>query len=51
MIRRPARRVPARTPFLRRLTAAAALLALGGCNTVVMRPAGDVAVQQSSLIL
>jgi len=47
-----ARRVaPGRTPLVRHLAAAAALAALGGCNTVVMRPAGDVAVQQSSLIL
>ena len=30
---------------------AGALAALGGCNTVVMNPAGDVARQQSSLIV
>ncbi|WP_051273002.1 ubiquinol oxidase subunit II [Sphingomonas phyllosphaerae] len=51
MTRRPARRAPGRTPFVRHLAAAAALAALGGCNTVVMRPAGDVAVQESSLIV
>ncbi len=51
MTRRLARRAPGRTPLVRHLTAAAALLALGGCNTVVMHPAGDVAVQQSSLII
>nr|WP_275044677.1 ubiquinol oxidase subunit II [Sphingomonas endophytica] len=33
------------------MAAAAALLALGGCDTVVMNPAGDVAVQQSHLIV
>ena len=27
------------------------LLALGGCNTVVMKPAGDIAVQQANLIV
>ncbi len=46
MTRRPFRRAP-----LARLGAVAALVALAGCNTVVMNPAGDVARQQSSLIV
>ncbi len=46
MTRRPLRRLP-----LARLGAVAALVALAGCNTVVMNPAGDVARQQSSLIV
>lgn len=52
MIASPARPAPANLrTTLRSLPAAGALLALGGCNTVVMSPAGDVAVQQSNLIL
>lgn len=56
MIRRFARVAPGRPPAGGRppvaiAAAAAALLALGGCNTVVMNPAGDVAVQQSNLIV
>ncbi|MEH3101869.1 ubiquinol oxidase subunit II [Sphingomonas adhaesiva] len=46
MTRRPLRR-----PSPARLGAVAALVALAGCNTVVMNPAGDVARQQSSLIV
>ncbi|MDR6788329.1 cytochrome o ubiquinol oxidase subunit 2 [Sphingomonas sp. BE138] len=45
------RSAPGRPPFVRHLAAAIALVALGGCNTVVMNPAGDVAAQQSSLIV
>lgn len=50
--------LPAFRPSLRRassaiprLSALGALALLGGCDTVVMSPAGDVAVQQSNLIL
>jgi cytochrome o ubiquinol oxidase subunit 2 len=50
--------LPALPPSLRRASSAVprllglgALAVLGGCDTVVMNPAGDVAVQQSSLII
>ncbi|MGZ3182092.1 MAG: ubiquinol oxidase subunit II [Telluria sp.] len=37
-------------PFLRRLTAIPLLLALAGCNTIVMNPKGDMAIQEARLI-
>jgi len=37
-------------PFVRRLPALLLLLLLGGCNTVVMNPSGDVAAQEARLI-
>ena len=40
-----------RAPALRFATLAAAPLALGGCDMIVMNPAGDVARQQADLIL
>ncbi|HCB76586.1 MAG TPA: ubiquinol oxidase subunit II [Sphingomonas bacterium] len=40
-----------RAPALRFATLAAAMLALGGCDMVVMNPSGDVARQQADLIL
>jgi len=49
----PARRrrgIPVRTP-VRSLALLAAAGLLGGCNMIVMNPAGDVAVQQRNLIV
>ena len=52
MIAASVRHSPAqRGALLRTALAAVVPLVLGGCNTVVMNPAGDVAVQQSGLIL
>ena len=51
MIRRTFLRIARVRSRLSAIAPLAGLLALGGCQTVVMNPAGDVAVQQADLIL
>jgi cytochrome o ubiquinol oxidase subunit 2 len=48
---RPNFRLPPRSNLLKFLALAPTLLALGGCDWVVMNPSGDIAAQQRDLII